>query len=109
VNACEAMGGLIGPRQLRVTARHVSGEVHVAVSDNGPGVPDFERIFEPFFSSHQQVGLGLSVARSIVVAHGGRLWGVNNAAGGATFYIALPVSNAPTDEIAAAAAFTSRA
>jgi two-component system, LuxR family, sensor kinase FixL len=109
VNACEAMAGLTGPRHLRIAARHVSGEIHVAVSDNGPGVEDFERIFEPFFSSHQHVGLGLSVARSIVAAHGGRLWGVNNAAGGATFCIALPVSNATTAEVAAAAAFTSRA
>jgi len=54
------------------------------------------------------VGLGLSTARSIVVAHGGRLWGVNNAAAGATFCIALPVPNA-VDETADAAAVTSRA
>lgn len=107
VNACEAMAGLSGQRHLRIAARHVSGEIHVAVSDNGPGVPDFERIFEPFFSSRAHLGLGLSVARSIVVAHGGRLWGVNNAAGGATFCIALPVSNPSTVE--AAAAVTSRA
>jgi signal transduction histidine kinase len=86
----------------------VSGEVHVSVSDNGPGVEDFERIFEPFFSSHQHVGLGLSIARSIAVAHGGRLWGMNNAAAGATFCIALPVPTA-TDEAADAAAVTSRA
>jgi two-component system, LuxR family, sensor kinase FixL len=108
VNACQAMAGVTGPRQLRIAARHLSSEIHVAVSDNGPGVQDFERIFEPFFSSHQHVGLGLSVARSIVVAHGGRLWGVNNAAGGATFCIALPVSNVTT-EVVDAAALTSRA
>jgi two-component system, LuxR family, sensor kinase FixL len=109
VNACEAMAGLTGPRHLRVAARHASGEIHVAVSDNGPAVPDFERVFEPFFSSHQRVGLGLSVARSIVGAHGGRLWGLNNAAGGATFCIALPVSDTTAAEIAAPAVFTSRA
>jgi len=109
VNACQAMAGMPGPRHLRIAARHVSGEIHVAVSDNGPGVADFERVFEPFFSSHELVGLGLSVARSIVLAHGGRLWGVNGAGGGATFCIALPVSNATTAEVADAAAFSSRA
>ena len=109
VNACQAMAGMPGPRHLRIAARHLSGEIHVAVSDNGPGVADFERVFEPFFSSHEHVGLGLSVARSIVVAHGGRLWGVNGAGGGATFCIALPVSNATTAEVADAAAFSSRA
>ena len=108
VNACQAMAGVTGPRQLRIVARHVSGEIHVGVSDNGSGVQDFERIFEPFFSSHQHASLGLSVARSIVVAHGGRLWGVNNATVGATFSIALPVLSA-ADESVDAAAVTSRA
>jgi two-component system, LuxR family, sensor kinase FixL len=108
VNACQAMAGVTGPRQLRIAARHVSGEIHVAVSDNGSAVPDFERIFEPFFSSHQHASLGLSVARSIVAAHGGRLWGTNNATVGATFSIALPVPSA-ADESAEAAVVTSRA
>jgi two-component system sensor kinase FixL len=108
VNACQAMAGVAGPRQLRIVARHVSGEIQVAVSDTGPGVEDFERIFEPFFSSRDHVGLGLSVARSIAVAHGGRLWGANNAGGGATFWVALPVPNA-ADEVAGAAAVTLRA
>jgi signal transduction histidine kinase len=108
VNAGQAMAAVAGPRQLRIAARLVSDEVQISVSDNGPGVADFERIFEPFFSSHQHAGLGLSTARSIVVAHGGRLWGVNNAAVGATFCIALPVPNAAA-ETAEAAAVTSRA
>jgi two-component system, LuxR family, sensor kinase FixL len=108
VNACQAMAAVPGPRQLRIVARHLSGEVHVAVSDNGSGVEDFERIFEPFFSSDAHVGLGLSIARSIVLSHGGRLWGVNNPAAGATFSIALPVPSA-ADEVADAAAVTSRA
>ena len=108
VNACQAMAGVTGPRQLRIVARHVSGEIHVGVSDNGSGVQDFERIFEPFFSSHQHASLGLSVARSIVVAHGGRLWGMNNATVGTTFSIALPVPSA-ADESVDAATVTSRA
>jgi signal transduction histidine kinase len=108
VNACQAMAGVTGPRQLLIAARQVSGEIHVAVSDNGSGVQDFERIFEPFFSSRGHVGLGLAVARSIVAAHGGRLWGVNNATVGATFCIALPVPHL-ADEAADSAAVTSRA
>jgi C4-dicarboxylate-specific signal transduction histidine kinase len=91
VNACQAMAGQPGHRQLRIAARQHPGEIRMEVSDNGSGVEDFERIFEPFFSSRRHgVGLGLSIARSIVVAHGGRLWGANNATGGATFYITLP-------------------
>jgi signal transduction histidine kinase len=91
VNACQAMAGQKGHRQLRIAVRQHPGEVRMEVSDNGSGVEDFERIFEPFFSSRRHgVGLGLSIARSIVVAHGGRLWGANNTTGGATFYITLP-------------------
>jgi two-component system sensor kinase FixL len=93
VNACEAMAGQSGHRHLRIAARHDCGEIRMEVTDNGSGVADFERIFEPFFSSRKHgVGLGLSIARSIVVAHGGRLWGANNAGRGATFYITLPLA-----------------
>jgi C4-dicarboxylate-specific signal transduction histidine kinase len=91
VNACQAMAAQKGQRRLHIAARLDAGEVRMEVSDNGSGVENFERIFEPFFSSRRDgVGLGLSIARSIVVAHRGRLWGANNAAGGATFYITLP-------------------
>jgi C4-dicarboxylate-specific signal transduction histidine kinase len=93
VNACEAMAGKSGERRLQITARSHADEVHVEVSDNGSGVEDFERIFEPFYSTKKRgAGLGLAIARNIVAAHGGRLWGANNAAGGATFYIALPAA-----------------
>jgi two-component system sensor kinase FixL len=94
-NACEAMAGKSGERRLRITARNHADEIHVEVSDTGSGVEDFERIFEPFYSTKQRgAGLGLAIARNIVAAHGGRLWGANNAAGGATFYIALPATRA---------------
>jgi signal transduction histidine kinase len=90
-NACQAMAGQSGQRQLHIAARQQPGEIRMEVSDNGSGVEDFERVFEPFFSTRRHgVGLGLSIARSIVVAHGGRLWGANNPAGGATFYVTLP-------------------
>jgi signal transduction histidine kinase len=103
-NACEAMAGQKGERRLHIAARSHAGEVRVEVSDNGAGVEDLERVFEPFYSTKKRgVGLGLSIARTIIAAHGGRLWGANNPAGGATFYISLP---AP-EELAASAALSS--
>lgn len=92
-NACEAIAQSGAEGRLHIAAQSHAGEVRVAVSDNGSGVADFERIFEPFFSTRQQkAGLGLTIARTIIVEHGGRLWGANNATGGATFYMALPAS-----------------
>ncbi len=96
LNACEAMALTQGERRLQIAARSHEGEVRVAVRDNGSGVADFQRIFEPFFSTKRHgVGLGLAIARTIVVEHGGRLWAVNNAEGGATFFIALPTATVP--------------
>jgi signal transduction histidine kinase len=92
LNACEAMSQTGAEGRLHIAAQSHAGEVRVAVSDNGAGVADFERIFEPFFSTKQRVGLGLTIARTIIVEHGGRLWGANNATGGATFYMALPAA-----------------
>lgn len=81
-------------RQVRVLARALpSGEVEVAVSDSGTGVPEaiMSRIFEPFFTTKVAgMGMGLSVSRTIVDAHGGKLWAENHGAGGATFRMTLP-------------------
>ena len=81
-------------RHVRVQARALeTGEVEVAVSDSGTGVPDaiMSRIFEPFFTTKTAgMGMGLSVSRTIVDAHGGKLWAENHRAGGATFRMTLP-------------------
>lgn len=95
VNGCEAMTS-VAPRnrRLRVTSQLVGGPgVQVGVADEGVGIPpdDLERVFEPFYTTKPQgLGLGLSVCRRIVNAHGGRLWAENNAAGGSTFFFTLP-------------------
>lgn len=102
-NACEAMATRSGERRLHIAARSHAGEVRVEVSDNGAGVEDFARIFEPFYSTKKRgVGLGLAISRNIVAAHGGQLWGSNNALGGATFFISLP-ARVPQDQIVHAA------
>ncbi|AUX42361.1 hypothetical protein SOCE26_037910 [Sorangium cellulosum] len=70
------------------------GRVELSVEDSGEGVPpeDLERIFEPFFTTKtQRLGVGLSISRSIVEAHGGRLWAECSPGEGATLRCALPV------------------
>ncbi|MEX3933102.1 nitrogen regulation protein NR(II) [Paraburkholderia phymatum] len=71
------------------------GMVRIAVRDRGHGLTDdkLECIFKPFVTSKPQgLGLGLSISRSIVQMHGGRLWAETNPDRGVTFYIALPIS-----------------
>jgi two-component system sensor kinase FixL len=83
-------------RSLTVRARPSGGGfVEVAVSDNGQGIPaeKLGRLFEPFFTTKAQgMGLGLPISRTIVEAHGGRIWAENNTKSGATFHFTLPVA-----------------
>jgi signal transduction histidine kinase len=67
--------------------------VDLSVSDVGPGIPveNLKKVFEPFFSTKPQ-GMGLSIARTIVEAHGGKLSAENRADRGATFRIRLPLA-----------------
>ena len=95
MNGCEAMidGGERRPRlSVQTRVAHANG-VEVAVIDEGRGIApdDVERIFEPFVTTKPQgMGLGLAVCRTIIQAHGGRLWAANNADRGATFHFVLP-------------------
>jgi PAS domain S-box-containing protein len=95
MNACEAMtdNGSVG-RSLEVsTARDGNGGLRLTVADHGPGIsPDLiDRVFEPFMTTKTHgLGLGLSICRSIVAAHDGRLWVVNNPDRGASFCVSLP-------------------
>ncbi len=81
-------------RVVTVRTRSAGAAVEVTVSDTGPGIPAdrLQRVFEPFFSSKSNgLGMGLAISRTIVEAHGGRLWAENRAAAGATFTFTLPV------------------
>jgi two-component system, LuxR family, sensor kinase FixL len=94
INGCDAMGGQQADRRLVVRTHSTPhGSVEVSVADQGAGIPlpDLDRIFEPFVTTKSNgLGLGLSICRSIVEAHGGRLWATNNADRGATLHCELP-------------------
>jgi two-component system sensor kinase FixL len=95
VNASEAIAGLEdGPREIAIeTTRRDSGGVAISIRDTGPGVkePDLERIFEPFVSAKPGgLGMGLAISRSIVEAHGGRIWATVNPDRGLTLHVDLP-------------------
>ena len=85
------------PKVLRITAEtHSAGSILVAVKDIGVGlVPEnTERVFDPFYTTKPHgLGMGLSISRSIIEAHGGRLWATPNEDGpGATFRFTLPLA-----------------
>jgi PAS domain S-box-containing protein len=92
-------------RALTIRSSVEADSVHVAIHDNGPGVSeaDLQRIFEPFFTTKPDgMGMGLSISRTIVEAHGGRLSVGQNGSPGAVFCLSLPAM--PADEIDADAA-----
>ncbi|HTP77305.1 MAG TPA: PAS domain S-box protein [Rhizomicrobium sp.] len=94
-NAAEAMEGL-PRRELTVTISRVTPElVQVSVADTGPGISEdmAEKLFQPFVTTKATgMGMGLSICRGIVEAHGGRLWLENNPGGGAVFRFNVPVA-----------------
>jgi len=93
MNAIEAMKDVEGARQLVITSQRTEPtQVRVSVSDTGVGLPpQADQIFNAFFTTKQHgTGMGLSIGRSIVESHGGRLWATDNPSRGATFHVALP-------------------
>jgi signal transduction histidine kinase len=105
-NAVEAVQGL-EPERQRVTLRaaiEAGGDgVEIAVSDLGPGCPPdvLPHIFEPQVTTKpDSLGLGLAISRSIVEAHGGKLWAVPNSADGLSFHFSLPARKDQQHEFA---------
>jgi PAS domain S-box-containing protein len=96
MNAIEAMSAVTDrPRSLCMQSRiDESGDVLVAVRDSGTGLSvEAHRLFTPFFTTKANgMGMGLSISRSLVENHGGRLWAAPNSPDGAVFYFTLPES-----------------
>jgi signal transduction histidine kinase len=99
VNAMDAMSGMpSAERRITVSTARDGNSADLSVSDVGPGIP-FEKlkeVFEPFFTTKPQgMGMGLSIARTIVEAHGGQLSAENRAGRGAAFRMRLPLAALP--------------
>jgi PAS domain S-box-containing protein len=94
LNAVEAMGASqAGARELLISTEQNHKGVLVAVRDSGPGIDaaHLERVFDPFYTTKSRgMGMGLSICRSIMDAHGGRLWAEANGVRGTVFQFSLP-------------------
>jgi NO-binding membrane sensor protein with MHYT domain len=96
INGVEAMAPIMDrPRELHIRSQHDAGQVHVAVRDSGIGIDSgtAEQLFNAFFTTKPSgMGMGLSISRSIIRAHGGRLWASPNPDHGAAFQFTVPIN-----------------
>ena len=95
VNAMDAMSDLpVDQRRVLIATERMDKFAKVSVFDRGPGVPPekLKEIFDLFFSTKKKMGMGLSIARTIIEAHDGQIWAENVAEGGAVFHIRLPLA-----------------
>ena len=103
-NAVEAMANAPEPRLVIATAPTESEMIEVSVADFGPGLPSEvrEKLFQPFVTTKSGgMGVGLSICRSIVEAHGGRLWAEDRPGGGTVFRFTVQRARAVDDRTAA--------
>ena len=101
LNAIEAMKDTAGELTIK-TEMGQGGPVLISVSDTGVGLPNekTEQIFNAFFTTKPEgSGMGLSISRSIVESHGGRLWAANNSPHGARFCFTLPTKAEAHDSV----------
>lgn len=95
VNGMDAMASMpYGKALIGKTEVDGRGRAIISITDSGPGIPPdkLNQVFDPFFTTKQKgMGVGLSIARTIVQAHKGRIWAENQTGGGAVFRIALPL------------------
>jgi two-component system sensor kinase FixL len=97
------MADSVGARRelIVATRKGVDNTVEISVSDSGPGVAGdmAQQLFQPFMTTKPQgMGVGLSISKTIIEAHGGRIWFQPTPGGGATFVIGLPM--VPSEEAA---------
>jgi predicted ATPase/signal transduction histidine kinase len=97
INGIESMKDVDGSRAMIIRSQRAeNGQILISVSDTGIGLPpqSAERIFDPFFTTKPHgTGMGLRISRSIVEAHGGRLWVSDTLERGATFHFTLPAAD----------------
>ena len=95
INGAQAMSRAdVASRMLSVTTSVNHDSVELAVCDCGVGLEEseIEKIFEPFYTTRKNgIGMGLTINRTIIRAHGGRIWATANASRGATFHVTLPI------------------
>ena len=103
LNGCEALGDYnSSERRLLIASQWENGAVRVSVSDSGSGIPGekMEQVFERFFTTKKEgMGLGLSICRTIIDAHRGKIWATNNGGCGATFHFSLPIVGARKEAV----------
>jgi signal transduction histidine kinase/ABC-type uncharacterized transport system substrate-binding protein len=94
VNGIDAMRDTRENRIISIRTSRIENFAELSVSDRGPGIPEdkLKEVFEPFFTSKAEgMGVGLSIARTIVEAHKGKIWAANRDGGGAWFRIRFPL------------------
>jgi PAS domain S-box-containing protein len=94
LNGIDAMKGMNAGGEITIKSQQgENGQLLISVSDSGVGLPlqEADQIFDAFFTTKRHgTGMGLSISRSIVESHGGRLWAADNSPRGASFYLTLP-------------------
>ncbi|MCO5163271.1 MAG: PAS domain S-box protein [Mesorhizobium sp.] len=112
VNSQHALASVSGERRIKVRSEHTpSGLARFSVEDNGPGIPKDirDRIFESYFTTKPVgvgTGIGLSISKSIVERHNGKVWYEESDSGGARFVVELPLVTRSLGEIAGAAPYS---
>jgi PAS domain S-box-containing protein len=101
LNGIDAMKDITAERELTIKSQHAeNGQLQFSVSDTGVGLPvqATDQIFNAFFTTKPHgTGMGLSISRSIIESHGGRLWAAANLPHGARFYFTLPIEADPDE------------
>ena len=96
VNSMDALAAIpYGRTVIGRTELNGGAKVEISISDSGPGIPadKIAQVFDPFFTTKDQgMGIGLSIARTIVLAHKGQIWAENQSGGGAAFHFTLPLA-----------------